>query len=215
MRAQQGPGRDPAGIALATEPADVRSAARLAGAVAAVRQDVRLTESPTRCELVAASSSPDRRARRRRVGARAGGRREFTLEEAIELARTLAATPPERRRPQPDLTAVPHHKPTGPNTGPIGTLATSAYQTTSEPSDGGSSVLPSSSSSTFITSTAHSLLRDPPPDGPRWAGSRPAYEDSALLGRIAIRTTISVTIDRRSAPRFITTTDAYVHALPR
>ena len=64
------------GIALATEPADVRSAARLAGAVAAVQQHVRLTESPTGREL-----------RRRfeqslievlgedRVGARAGGGR--------------------------------------------------------------------------------------------------------------------------------------------
>jgi predicted ATPase/class 3 adenylate cyclase len=82
------------GIALATEPADVRSAARLAGAVAAVQQNVRLTESPTGRELrrrfeqsLIEALGEDEWEREQAAGA------GLTLEEAIELARTLATRP--------------------------------------------------------------------------------------------------------------------------
>jgi hypothetical protein len=84
------------GIALATEPADVRSAARLAGAVAAVQQHVRLTESPTGRELrrrfeqsLIEVLGEDEWEREQAAGA------GLTLEQAIELARTLAAPAPE------------------------------------------------------------------------------------------------------------------------
>jgi hypothetical protein len=69
----------------------VRSAARLAGAVAAVQQNVRLTESPTGRELRCRFEQPlidalgeDEWAREHSDGAR------LTLTEAIELALTLA-----------------------------------------------------------------------------------------------------------------------------
>ena len=84
------------GIALATEPGDVRSAAHLFGAVAAVRQKSGLTVGPGELELRRRFERPlidalgeDEWAREQAAGAR------LTLEEAIELARTLAATPPE------------------------------------------------------------------------------------------------------------------------
>lgn len=84
------------GIALATEPADVRSAARLAGAVAAVQQNVRLTESPTVRELrrrfeqsLIEALGEDEWEREQAAGA------GLTLEEAIELARALATSTPE------------------------------------------------------------------------------------------------------------------------
>jgi predicted ATPase len=83
-------------IALAAETTDVRSAARLAGAVAAVRQNARLMEPPTEFELRRRFEQPlidalgeDEWAREQAAGA------TLTLEEAIELARTLAGPPPE------------------------------------------------------------------------------------------------------------------------
>jgi hypothetical protein len=82
--------------ALAAEPADVRAAARLAGAVAAIRQNAGLMEPPTELELRRRFEQPlidalgeDEWAREQAAGA------ALTLEEAIELARTLAATTPE------------------------------------------------------------------------------------------------------------------------
>ena len=78
-------------IALATEPADLRSAARIAGAVAAVRQSARLTAPPDELELRRRFEQPlidalgvDEWEREQAAGAR------LTLEQAIELARTLA-----------------------------------------------------------------------------------------------------------------------------
>jgi predicted ATPase len=83
-------------IALASEPADWRSAARLAGAVTAVRQRARLTETPFELDLRRRFEQPlidalreDGWAREQAAGA------TLTLEEAIELARTLAAPTPE------------------------------------------------------------------------------------------------------------------------
>jgi predicted ATPase/Flp pilus assembly protein TadD len=83
-------------IALATEPGGVRSAARLAGAVDAVRQKARLTNWPGESELrrrfqprLIDALGEDEWAREQAAGA------TLTLEEAIELARTLAAAPPE------------------------------------------------------------------------------------------------------------------------
>jgi predicted ATPase len=82
------------GIALASELADVRSAARIAGAVAAVRKRARLTEPPKELELRRRFEQPlidalgeDGWAREQAAGA------TLTLEETIELARTLAAPP--------------------------------------------------------------------------------------------------------------------------
>jgi predicted ATPase len=84
------------GIALASEPADLGSAARIAGAIAGVRQKSRLTEPPWELELRLRFEQPlvdalgeDGWAREHRAGA------TLTLEEAIELARTLAAPRPE------------------------------------------------------------------------------------------------------------------------
>ncbi|MEW6224493.1 MAG: adenylate/guanylate cyclase domain-containing protein [Chloroflexota bacterium] len=84
------------GIALATEPADARSAARLVGALDAVEQNARLTQSPTGRELRRRFEQPlidalgeDAWAQERAAGA------NLTLAEAIELARTLAAVSPE------------------------------------------------------------------------------------------------------------------------
>jgi len=84
------------GIALASEPADVPSAARLAGAVAAVRDNARLTESADELELRRRFEQPlldalgeDEWAREQAAGA------TLTLEQAIDLARTLAAPSPE------------------------------------------------------------------------------------------------------------------------
>ena len=77
-------------IAFATEPVDLRPAARLAGSVAAVRRRGRLTE-PWELELRRRFEQPlidalgeDEWAREQAAGA------TLTLEEAIELARTLA-----------------------------------------------------------------------------------------------------------------------------
>jgi len=82
------------GIALASEPAAMGSAARLAGAVAAVRERARLTESADELELRRRSEQPlidalgeEEWAREQAAGAK------LTLEEAIELARTLATAP--------------------------------------------------------------------------------------------------------------------------
>jgi predicted ATPase len=82
-------------IAFATEPADVRLAARLAGAVAAIRHSGRLSE-PGELVLRPRFEQPlidalgeDEWGREQAAGAM------LTLEEAIEVARTLAATPPE------------------------------------------------------------------------------------------------------------------------
>jgi hypothetical protein len=87
-------------LALAAEPGDVRSAARLLGAVAAVRESARLTGWPGDLELRRRFEQPlidalgeDDWAREQAAGA------TFTLEEAIELARTLAA---------PSETPAPH-----------------------------------------------------------------------------------------------------------
>jgi predicted ATPase len=83
-------------IALAAEPDDARSAARLLGAVRAVRQNARLTARQIELELRRRFEPPliealeeDEWAREHAAGA------TLTLEEAIELARTLAAVPPE------------------------------------------------------------------------------------------------------------------------
>jgi predicted ATPase len=83
-------------LALAAEPGDVRSAARILGAVAAVRESARLTGWPGELELRRRFEPPlidalgeDEWAREQAAGAM------LTLEEAIELARTLAATQPE------------------------------------------------------------------------------------------------------------------------
>jgi hypothetical protein len=89
-------GERPSWIALATEPGELRSAARLVGAVDAVRQNARITGWPGELELRRRFERPlidalgeDDWAREQAVGA------TLTLEEAIELARTLAATQPE------------------------------------------------------------------------------------------------------------------------
>lgn len=83
-------------VALASEPADWRSAARIAGSVAGVRQRARLTEPPWELDLRCRFEQPlidalgeDEWAREQAAGA------TLALEEAIELARTLAASPPE------------------------------------------------------------------------------------------------------------------------
>jgi predicted ATPase len=81
-------------IALAAEPDDARSAARLLGAVDAVRQNARLTAQQIELELrrrfepplIDALGEADW-AREQAAGAM------LTLEEAIELARTLATRP--------------------------------------------------------------------------------------------------------------------------
>jgi len=79
------------GIALASEPADWRSAARIAGSIAGVRHRARLTEPPWELDLRRRFEQPlidalgeDEWAREHSDGAR------LTLTEAIELARTLA-----------------------------------------------------------------------------------------------------------------------------
>ena len=78
----------------------MRSAARLMGAVAAVREDARLTAAPGELELRRRFEQPlidalgeDEWAREQAAGA------TLTLEEAIELARTLAAAPPQTPPP--------------------------------------------------------------------------------------------------------------------
>ncbi|MFP5342319.1 MAG: adenylate/guanylate cyclase domain-containing protein [Candidatus Limnocylindria bacterium] len=84
-------------IALAVEPGQMRSAARLVGAADGVRRNARLTgERRTYRELRRRFEQPmidalgeDEWARERAEGA------TLTLEEAIELARMLAAGPPE------------------------------------------------------------------------------------------------------------------------
>jgi predicted ATPase len=87
-------------IALATEPADVRPAARLAGAAAAVRRYARLTEPTNALELhrrfepaLIDAVGEDEWAREHRAG------ETLALGEAIELARTLVATVPETATP--------------------------------------------------------------------------------------------------------------------
>jgi tetratricopeptide (TPR) repeat protein len=82
--------------ALAADPRDLRSAARVLAAVAAVRRSARLIEPPSELELRRRFEQPmidelgeDEWAREQAAGAR------LTLEEAIELARTLAAAPPD------------------------------------------------------------------------------------------------------------------------
>jgi len=87
-------------IALAAEAGDVRSAARLVGAVDAVRQHARLTAPSTELELRRRFERPliealgeDEWAREQAAGA------ALTLEEAIELAGTLALPPPETSTP--------------------------------------------------------------------------------------------------------------------
>jgi predicted ATPase len=79
-------------IALAAEPRDMRSAARLVGAADVVRQNARLTARQTYLELHRRFAQPlidalgeDEWTREQAEGA------SLTLEEAIELARTLAA----------------------------------------------------------------------------------------------------------------------------
>ena len=79
------------GIALATEPADLRSAARLIGAVEAIKQSARLTDQSSELELRRRFEQPlidalgeDEWVRETAAGA------TLTLEQAIELARTLA-----------------------------------------------------------------------------------------------------------------------------
>jgi predicted ATPase/class 3 adenylate cyclase len=86
----------PLWLALAAEPDDARSAARLLGAVDAVRQNARLTARQIELELRRRFEPPlidalgeDEWAREHAAGAK------LTLELAIDLARTLAATPPE------------------------------------------------------------------------------------------------------------------------
>jgi hypothetical protein len=83
-------------LALAAEPGDVRSAARVLGAVAAVRGGARLTGWHGELELRRRFEQPmidalgeDEWARGQAAGA------TLTLGEAIELARTLAAPAPE------------------------------------------------------------------------------------------------------------------------
>lgn len=83
-------------IAFATEPADVRTAARLARAVVVIRRSARLAESPIELDLRRRFEQPliealgeEEWAREEAVGA------TLTLEGAIELARTLAAAGPE------------------------------------------------------------------------------------------------------------------------
>ena len=80
--------------ALASEPADADSAARLLGAVAAIRQRGRLTGWPGEFTLRRRFEPPlidalgeEEWAREQAAGAM------LTLEEAIELARTLATQP--------------------------------------------------------------------------------------------------------------------------
>jgi predicted ATPase len=82
--------------AIAAEPDDARSAARVLGAVAALRERSRLTGWPGELELRRRFEQPlidalgeDGWARELAAGA------ALTLEEAIELARTLAAVAPE------------------------------------------------------------------------------------------------------------------------
>jgi len=82
------------GIALASEPADWRSAARIASSIAGVRHKARLTEPPWELALRRRFEQPlidalgdHEWAREQAAGA------TLTLEEAIELARTLAAPP--------------------------------------------------------------------------------------------------------------------------
>jgi predicted ATPase len=79
-------------VALATERAAARSAARLVGAATAARQSARLMDRPTELELRRRFEQPlidalgeGEWAREQAAGA------TLTLEEAIELARTLAA----------------------------------------------------------------------------------------------------------------------------
>ena len=83
-------------IALATEPTEAPSAARLTGAVAAVRRNARLTAWPGEPELRRRFEQPliealgeDGWAREQAAGA------TLTLADAIELARTLATPIPE------------------------------------------------------------------------------------------------------------------------
>jgi predicted ATPase len=87
-------------IALAAEPDDVRSAARLLGAVDAVRQNARLTARQIELDLrrrfeqrLIDTLGEEGWAREQAAGA------TLTLEEAIELARTLAAPPSETTTP--------------------------------------------------------------------------------------------------------------------
>ena len=87
-------------IALAVEPGDGRSAARLVGAVDAVRQKARLSTWPGEVELRRRFEPPlidalgeGDWAREQAAGA------TLRLDEAIELARTLGAGPPETARP--------------------------------------------------------------------------------------------------------------------
>lgn len=75
-------------------PPDVRSATRLAAAVARVRQKARLKESPSELDLRRRFEQPlidalgeEEWGREQAAGAK------LTLEEAIELARTLAMRP--------------------------------------------------------------------------------------------------------------------------
>jgi hypothetical protein len=83
-------------LALAAVPGDARSAARLLGAVAAIRQNARLTGWPGEHELRRRFERPliealgdDDWARDQAAGA------TLSLQEAIALGRTLAATQPE------------------------------------------------------------------------------------------------------------------------
>jgi len=86
----------PLWIALAAEPEDARSAARLVGAVDAVRLGSRLTARQIELDLRRRFERPliEALGQDEWVGARAEGA-ALTLEEAIELARSLAASPPE------------------------------------------------------------------------------------------------------------------------
>jgi predicted ATPase len=84
------------GIALATEPAGARWAARLVGALDANEQNAKLTQPPTGRELrrrfeprLIDALGEDEWAREQQAGA------NLTLAEAIDLARTLAAVSPE------------------------------------------------------------------------------------------------------------------------
>ena len=84
----------------ASSPADVRPAARVYGAVVAVRQSARITEQPEVQELRRRFEQPlidalgeEEWAREQAAGA------TLTLDEAIELARTLATAPPETTPP--------------------------------------------------------------------------------------------------------------------
>ena len=90
----------PLWIAFAAEPDQTRSAARLVGAVDAIRQNARLTARQIELELRRRFERPliealgeEEWAREQTAGA------TLTLEEAIELARTLAAPPPETTTP--------------------------------------------------------------------------------------------------------------------